>query len=220
MDGAELVAALRSVITADVADELAEIYSDEPVFPRRIEIDRPDSDGRLFPEWPTPVLVISVENQGICAWGVPLGVDDPPVLVGGEVVIGDTWTDGTVEYAPNVAHFVAARRWDQACLRGLLIQAQTAELDPATLDVLRGQLEEVLPTRGHPLAVQHRLQDGTSKLLLWSGSGQCDWWISSTGPDTLRVMAERLRPFSDLETSMWSDDAAGKDVLGQMRGGR
>jgi hypothetical protein len=220
VDEAELVAALHGVITAEVADELAEVYSDEPVFPRRIAIDRPDRDGRLFPGWPTPVLLISVENQGVCAWGVPLGVDDPPVIVGGEVAIGDAWTDGTVEYAPNVAHFVAARRWDRACLRGLLIQAQATELDPATLDVLRDQFEEVLPTRGHPGAGQHRLQDGTSKLLLWSGSGQCDWWISSPDAGTLRAMAERLRPFSDLETSMWSDDDAGKAVLGQMRGDR
>jgi hypothetical protein len=220
VDEEELVAALRSVITADVADELAEAYSDQPVFPRRIEIDRPDSGSRLFPGWPTAVLLISVENQGVCAWGVPLGVDDPPVLVGGELAIGDTWTDGTVEYAPNVAHFVAARRWDQACLRGLLIQAQATELDPATLDVLRGQVEEVLPTKGHPGAAQHRLQDGTSKLLLWSASGQCDWWISSADADTLRAVVERLRPFSDLETSMWSDDATGKAVLGQVRGAR
>lgn len=217
MNEVELVEALRNVITVEVSDELAQVYLDEPAFPRRIEIDRPDSDERLFPGWPSPVLLISVENQGVCAWGIPLGVDNPPVLVGGEVAVGQTWTDSTIEYAPSVRHFVAARRWDLACLQGLLIQAQAAELDPTTLSTLRDQFEEVLPTRGHPGAAQYRFQDGTSKILLWSGSGQCDWWISSTDAGALRALIDRLRPFSDVETSMWSEDAAAEDVLRQVR---
>jgi hypothetical protein len=57
-------------------------------------------------------------------------------------------------------------------------------------------------------------------MLLWSGTGQCDWWISSTDAAARRSLVDRLRLLSDLEISMWSDDAAAEDVLRQLRGDR
>jgi hypothetical protein len=218
VDEASLIDYLRTVITATVADELAETYDDVPVFPRRVVIDRPAEEDRRFPGWPTPVLVVSDENQGVCAWGVPVGVVDPPVVVGGEVAVGEDWADETtIVYAPSVDHFVAARRWDRACLREPLIQAQAAELDRPTLDFLRGNFIEVFPTHGHPAAAQHRFEDDTARVLLWSGADQCDWWISATDTAALRALVERLLPLSDLRSSLWSNDSGGEELLRQVR---
>jgi len=119
-------AAVERLLTADVAAEIATAFSDQPVYPERIMMDGPASTrpglGRWFPGWPGPVLVLSVENQGMCAWGVPLGGDDHcPVLVGGEL-LGPG--EATVEYAASVEDFIAARRWDRRCLEtGPALQA-------------------------------------------------------------------------------------------------
>jgi hypothetical protein len=52
-------AVLRAWVTDAMAHELAAVYSDQVVYPQRVMVDRPKHDERLFPAWPTPVLVIS-----------------------------------------------------------------------------------------------------------------------------------------------------------------
>jgi hypothetical protein len=217
VDETLLIEYLHGVITAEVADEVAAVFGDQPAFPRRIEIDRPDNEVRRFPGWATAVLVISDESQGVCSWGVPIGVAAPPVVVGGELGEMGGSDETTIVYAPSVEHFIAARRWDGACLREPLLQAQAEELDGSTLDFLRGLFREVLPTKGHPATAQHRFEDETSKVLLWSGPGQCDWWISATDPSTLRAVVERLLPLSDLRSSLWANDSIGEELLRQVR---
>jgi len=81
-------AAVERLLTADVAAEIATAFGDQPVYPERIVVDGLASAGpglgRRFPGWPEPVLVLSVENQGVCSWGVPFDGDDHcMVLVGG-----------------------------------------------------------------------------------------------------------------------------------------
>jgi hypothetical protein len=182
-------------------------------------VDRPDDDERLFPGWPTPVPVISIENRGVCTWDVPLDDGRHPVLVGGELLDDVGWSAWTVEFAPSVEAFVAARRWDQECLSSQpVLQAQAAELDAGTLDLLRGMLKERLPTAGWPTPSQHRFEDRRSKIMLWPTPGQCDWWISSTDPSALREIAERLLPVSDLRYSLWSNDTHGDALLQELRG--
>jgi hypothetical protein len=72
-------AAVERLLTADVAVEIAEVFTDTPVYPQRIVVDRPQTErpgpARRFPGWPGPVLVMSDENQGVCSWGVPLDGD-------------------------------------------------------------------------------------------------------------------------------------------------
>ncbi|SNY38080.1 hypothetical protein [Paractinoplanes atraurantiacus] len=76
---------LHELITPEIAWELAEPYGDQIVFPGRVETDTPDDHDRRFPGWPGSVVTISVENQGVCAWGVPMDVAEPPVIVGGGI---------------------------------------------------------------------------------------------------------------------------------------
>ena len=81
---------VEHLLTAAVAVEIAEVFTDGLVYPERIVVDSPASrrpgQGRRFPGWPGPVLVLSDENQGVCSWGVPLDDGSSPVLVGGELL--------------------------------------------------------------------------------------------------------------------------------------
>jgi hypothetical protein len=216
MESVPALDALSSLITPEVAAELAGAYTDRPVFPESVVIDRPEDPDRSFPGWPAPVLVISYENQAVCAWGVPL--DDPasPVLVGGWV---DN-TERTVVHAPDVAGFIAARRWDRACLqREPLLQAQSKPLDDVALSHLRANFDEQPPTFGFPGATQHRFERDGVRVLLWSGTDQCDWWLSATGPAALGEAVAGLLELSDLRESLWSNDSGGDALLDRVRAG-
>jgi hypothetical protein len=218
MDNFAVPEALASLLTAAVARELAESYGDQVVFPDRVEIAQPDHVDRLFPGWPAPVLVIAHENQGVCSWGLPLGDPDPPVLVGGQLTDGSNWSAQTLVYSQIPAAYVAVRRWDRACLRGEpLLQAQAAELDTATLAVLRDRFREVFPTRGWPARQQYRFEGPDIKIMLWSGQGQCDWWLSAADAATLEPVTRDLLALSDLRSSLWSHNSIGTALLGAIR---
>lgn len=215
MDQPALPAVLAR-FTADVAEELAATYDDQVVYPHRIGVERPGLADGNFPGWLTPVLVIAVENQGVCAWGVPLdGDDDPPVLVGGE--LGDG-TVRTVRYAAHVEAYINARRWDGACLASsLLLQAQAEVLDDKSLAYLRACYEELPSTSGWPGEVTYRFHAGGVRIMLWAGSDQCDWFVSGPDADRLSEATTALLSYSDLRSSLWSNDIAGQTLLDQIR---
>src|SRR5690242_11521084 len=104
---------VRSSITAGVAREIADAYTDQIIFPDRVQVDLPEASNRRFPGWATAVLVISVENQGVCAWGVPLGEENPPVLVGGDICTPSGPVRGTMVQRPerNRRPGTRSRRW-------------------------------------------------------------------------------------------------------------
>jgi hypothetical protein len=213
-------AVLADTLTASVADEIAAVYGDQVVFPRQIIVDNTDDARRCFPGWPTPVLVIAHENQGVVSWGVPLGDPSPPVLVGGDQDDRVADSPATVVYAPSVEAFIAARRWDQACWsREPLVQAQAAVLDDNTLAVLRRRFHERPATQGWPGRTQYRFDADSVKIMLWSGSQQCDWWLSGTDTDALAEIITDLIDLSDLRGALWSDDVAGDALLQQIRSG-
>jgi hypothetical protein len=210
---------VSSTLTRAIAHELAETYGDQVVFPDQVVVDRPEDPDRHFPGWPGMVLVIAVENQGVCAWGVPLGNSDPSVLVGGELSDGEDYSDATMAYTASVGEYVAVRRWDRVCLNGgLLLQAQAAELDQASMDFLRANFREVHPTQGWPAAAQFRFEgSGGVKIMLWSDKGQCDWWLSAAIAADLDPVVRLLLDLSDLRTSMWSNDLEGEVLLRAIR---
>lgn len=218
-------AVLAEALIAAVADELGAVFGDQVVFPQRILVEDPDDSPRCFPGWPTPVLVISHENQGVVSWGVPLGDPSPPVLVGGDLdaPAADTeanWS-GTVVYAPSVEAFIAARRWDRDCWsREPLVQAQAEVLDDDTLAIVRARFDECPATQGWPGHTQYRFEGHGVKIMLWSGSHQCDWWVSGTDTDALAEVVTDLMDLSDLREALWSNDVAGDVLLREIRGGR
>jgi hypothetical protein len=201
---------VRRILTADLVRDLAAPFQDQVVFPGRVLIDDVGEPDRRFPGWRGPVLVVSVENQGVCAWGVPLGQDDPVVVVGGDLLDhGHT----TIQYAPSVVAFVEARRWDGDCLSQVpLVQAQAEPVDATSLGRLRSRLDAGPTTAGWPAGRQLRFRRGGCRVMLWSGRDQCDWWISGPEPE-LRDLVEELLPLSNLRRALWSNDDAGDALL-------
>lgn len=175
-----------------ITEELIGLSDDQVVFPRHVVVDRPEDPERRFPGWPGPVLVISVENQGVCAWGVPLGDPDPPVLVGGAI------EGGTTVFSPDVASFAEFRRWEAA--RDWEFSAQAGELDAITLSRLRRRYRELPGTRGWPGRATYRFEGEDVRIMLWDGAGQCDWFVAGAGEDELANLIQ----FSDLRTSLYA----------------
>jgi hypothetical protein len=212
-------AAVERLLTADVAAEIAAVFTDNPIYPERIVVDGPESArpglGRRFPGWPGPVLVLSDENQGVCSWGVPLDGDRSPVLVGGELLDAG---DATVRYAASVEDFIAARRWDRRCLEAEpLLQAQAPGLDQASLGRLQA-LSPAISTAGWPGSRQYRFEGLGVRVLLWSAAGQCDWWISAITEEPLRAFTAGLLELPGLRDTLWSNDDAGARLLGELLG--
>jgi hypothetical protein len=211
---------VERLLTADVAVEIAEVFTDNVIYPDRIVVDGPASGrpglGRRFPGWPGPVLVLSDENQGVCSWGVPLGEGRCPVLVGGELLDAG---EATVRYAASVEDFIAARRWDRRCLTSRpLLQAQAPELDEHSIGHLKALLSPAVATAGWPGSRQYRFQGLGVRVLLWSAAGQCDWWISADGEQHLRAFAAGLLALPGLRRTLWSNDDPGTRLLGELLG--
>jgi hypothetical protein len=213
-------AAVERLLTADVAAEIAVVFTDNPVYPERVVVDRPESArpglGRRFPGWPGPVLVLSDENQGVCSWGAPLDGGRTAVLVGGELLDAG---NATVKYADSVEDFIAARRWDRRCLAaGPLLQAQAPGLDQASLGRLQALLSPAVPTAGWPGSRQYRFEGQGVQVLLWSAAGQCDWCISATAQEPLRAFTAGLLELPGLRDTLWSNDDTGARLLGELLG--
>jgi hypothetical protein len=194
--------AVETLLTADVAREIARAYGDRPIYPDQIVIDRPDQERRRFPGWPEPVLVLADENQGACSWGVPL--DGGPN--GGQVLVGSERT--TVTYTGSVEDFIAARRWDYECVNAAFcVSAQASALDEVSLGYLRGCCAPSVTTHGWPGMRQYRFEDQQVRVLLWSDTDQCDWLVSAMTEDALTDFTADLLTLSSLRTARWADEA-------------
>ncbi|MCP3883165.1 MAG: hypothetical protein GY701_32915 [Sulfitobacter sp.] len=184
------------------AVQVAEGYGDDIVFPDQIVVDR-------FPGWPDDVLVLSIENQGVCAWGLSLGTSHEGAVVVAGDLIGD---DDTVVYCDDLEIYLATRQWDRRCLRPPLLQAQAAQIDPASVEYLEQHFEQRWTTRGWPCPENLRFERDGLKVMLWSCAGQCDWWISGS-PTELGAILSELSALSNLSTALWSNDTLGQDLL-------
>jgi hypothetical protein len=214
---------VERLLTADVAREIAATFGDQPVYPQHIVVDSPAEPSlswwrgskRRFPGWPGPVLVVSDENQCVCSWGVPLDGGSSRVLVGGDL-LGTGYA--TVPYAASVEDFIAARRWDRKCLASApVLQAQAAELDQASLGYLTARLAPAVATAGWPGPRQYRFEDQDVRVMLWSQTGQCDWWISASSQTSLTAFTAGLLDLSDLRSALWSNDDFGARLLDELR---
>lgn len=212
---------VERLLTRDVAHEIARTFGDNPVYPERIVVDSPAGSSRerpgherRFPGWPGPVLVLSDENQGVCSWGVPLDGTSHQVLVGGDLLDAG---HATVAYTASVEEFIAARRWDYQCFHLPLLMAQAAELDQASLGHLQAWFAPAVATAGWPGSRQYRFEDRDMRIMLWSSSGQCDWWVSASNELSLRGLAAGLLGLSNLRSALWSNDDAGARVLDRLR---
>ena len=54
--------------------------------------------------------------------------------------------------------------------------------------------------------------------MLWSCSGQCDWWISASNELSLKAFAAGLLDLSNLRQALYSNDDSGAQVLHDLIG--
>ena len=202
---------ISAALTLEVAREIA-IYDDTVVFPEEVLVYEPGDGNEYFSDYPTPILVLMFENQGVCAWGVPLGVDHPPVLVGDEF--------GVTRFSPNIETFIAARRWDDACfsLGPTMIQAQAEPLPDVARRFLDERYESRITTHGWPGHTQLRYESGSTRIMLWLSEEQCDWFIAAKSAGELEDAMRSLIALSDLATSAWSLEKEGEAILRRIRG--
>lgn len=147
--------------------------------------------------------------------GVQLGGSSGEVLVGGDLFDAG---QATVLYAATVEDFIAARLWDHACLAAPLLRAQGGVLDEASLGYLQTRLTPAVATAGWPGARQYRFEGQDVRVLLWSSSQQCDWFISASSEPSLRAFAVGLLNLSSLRRALYATDDAGARVLDELRG--
>ena len=207
---------VSSLLTPQVMQEVVKAYDHRVVFPDRVHVEDPTSAESQFVSAESPVLVLTIENQGVCAWGVPLddGEDDPPVLVGGDLH-GDV---SPIVFAADVRAFVDAFRWDAQCLdQPFVLQAQAEPLTPAVLAALRALFSEVSSTFGWPCPENHRFELDDARLMLWSCEGQCDWFASAASLASLRTLATKVLSLSDISKAMWTDNADVDAMLAELR---
>ncbi len=75
-------------------------------------------------------------------------------------------------------------------------------------------------TSGWPGHTQYRFEEPAVRLMLWSGSGQCDWWLSGADHDALANCVSQLMSSSNLREALWSNDPDGNAVLREVRATR
>jgi hypothetical protein len=210
MTPSDLIEHAVSVFSIIDLELLTAAFDDQLVLPRAIDVARPDDSEPEFPEWDGSVLLLLRENQNVCRWG--LALDGPSA---GEIVVGGYLGNGqgtVVHRIGGLAAFVASRTWDAHIAREPLLQTCAAPLDDPTLATLRAGFAERVTTFGWPSATNRRFERGGVRIWLNVGERECYWCIS--GPDDeLRAALLRLRHCSDLDTSLWSNDAGGMSLL-------
>jgi hypothetical protein len=54
--------------------------------------------------------------------------------------------------------------------------------------------------------------------MLWSCSGQCDWWVSAADKLSLKTFDAGLLDLSNLRRALYSNDDSGARVLDELAG--
>jgi hypothetical protein len=163
------------------------------------------------------LLLFMVENQGVCIWALQLDAgDDPPIVVA---------SDPDLEWGPcaeRFSTFIACQIWDhmEVCCESehrILLGAQASQLERADLAFLRSRFSEKATTHGWPGDNQYRFERGDSRLLVWDGDGQADWWVSAATEASLEDLVREIWGCADLTSSLWSHDPRGENVLRTLR---
>lgn len=206
--GRTLPESVHEWYSLDNACELLAKYSnDDPPVPRN---KLGDNKSRL--------LVLRGENQGVCRWVLRLdGSDDPPVFVDQDFTDWEeTWTPCTSRFSDYVYCCI----WDFAMVLKdkPLIQAQHSELSATTLALLSREFERVTDSHGWPSDHQYRFQKLDQHILIWSGRGRTDWWLSAGSEESLAKLARAVWEYDGVGKSFWSTNEVGVLALRSIDG--
>jgi hypothetical protein len=176
------------------------------------------------------LLVIRIENQGVCHWAVPLDDgDDPRVLV--EV---DSPPDRLAWqlHAPSFSEYVFTLAWDRLAF-GLPdgLAAQDEPLGQQDLALLEQRFVQRPSTYAWPGRVNYRFERGDQRVVVWNADGfdhddpraefggQADWWLHAGTAASLASLARELRGCGGLATRLYavSGGSAAEQVVSDLR---
>ena len=167
-------------------------------------------------EWQSRrLLPIRHENQGVCTWAIMLdGSEDPPVLVDVDSR-GKDWRRS----ASTFSSYVYSCVWDYRRVFGqpAFVQAQNCSLSREALDGLIATHSEEMQTYGWPGSTQHRFSKGTAAILIWSSTGQADWFIASPDAATLESAVRAVCHLDDVGDYLCANSPIGEAVLDEIR---
>jgi hypothetical protein len=193
------------------------------------EHDDPAKPHRLVDFVRAGLLVVMLENQGVCTWAVKLdGSDDPPVVVAVDSRRSAA-SPSEVRWEPcagSFSTFMYCRAWDQGCcLTNTLVMAfaQDKALAPGDLEFLQSHFSEGPQTHGHPGATNYRFFTGNSAILIWGGEdnegrgGQADWWLTASSDEALLDLLYRVCHCGNLRETLYANDPRSQEVLDRLK---
>lgn len=150
------------------------------------------------------LLCIRSENQGVCGWAVRLDDRDDPA-----VVVNYRHLTDLSEWRPQAdtfSDYIFCGIWDFGLVlpSEWLIQAQNGPLTEEALDGLRLHFRESVRTYGWPGDTQFRFEGDRQRLLIWSASGQADWWLAADDELSLAQAARQVWPLDGVGKAFWS----------------
>jgi hypothetical protein len=163
------------------------------------------------------LLLFMVENQAVCVWALRLNAgEDPPVVVARDPDLA--WR----ACGERFSTFIACQVWDHVEVfpgrqHRILLCANGAPLEAKDLASLRSRFSERASSQGWPGDNQYRFERGDSRVLVWDGEYQADWWLSATTEANLAGLVRELWECADLQESLYSSDPRGESVLRSLR---
>jgi hypothetical protein len=177
------------------------------------------------------LLVVMIENQGVCTWAVKLdGSDDPAVVVEVDSRRSGA-TPSEVRWEPcavSFSTFMYCRAWDEGCSltdkpdKLVMAFAQDKALAPGDLEFLQSHFSEGPRTHGHPRATNYRFFTGNSAILIWDQGdyergGAADWWLAASSDEALLDVLHKVWHCGSLRETLYANDPHSQAVLDQLK---
>jgi len=85
---------------------------------------------------------------------------------------------------------------------------------------LRHRFEEGPQTYGWPGDTNYRFYNTRSRLLLWDGDGQCDWWILPRSAELAAAALDEIEEIAGIGDGVYAVQARHEQIVRQWRANR
>ena len=163
------------------------------------------------------LLLFMIENQGICKWAVKLdNSDDPQVLAKDDD--SKTWEHCAEKFSMFI--WTLAFDWSRIHQKDSYLLCAGAEpITQNDLFELQRNFQEEPRTYCFPGKVNYRFSQQDKRILIWLNSGQADWNLSASSPQSLFELVQTVWNLSNLKNSLYDVDEynVGKNILKKLR---
>lgn len=137
------------------------------------------------------LLMLLVENQGVCWWGVELdGSEDPAVYVD-----FDPPPDKLFQYASSFSEFTYLRLFDFDGWYedGRFILETRKPLRDETVEWLKKTFREEPTSLGWPGTKTYRYSCPLGRITIWQSEDQADWALTGETPESFQELERQVR---------------------------